>query len=177
MKTGGGWAALALAEGRPERADGQEGTGGGLAALALAAAVLALLAASGCSTVRSRVSRGKLPATIDQTPNRGSYVEAIGIGASDPGLATETQRKALARDAAIVKAQYELLAMVKGVQLEGGITVDRAMETDSSLAATVHDTIRGAEILKSEYTADNGCVVTLRLPKKRLESMMGVRFR
>lgn len=132
---------------------------------------------TGCSGVTSRVRNGQVQNVIDQSPNRMSYIEAIGIGASDPALTTETQRKALARDAAIVKAQYEMLAMVKGVELEGGVTVDRALETDSSLETRLKETIRGAEILKNEFTADNGCVVTLRLPKNRLEKLMGVSFR
>ena len=136
----------------------------------------ATAALAACSGVPSRVHDGKLESTIDQKAQRGGQLEAIGIGASDPALATDTQRKALARDAAIVKAQYELLSMVKGVTLEGGITVDRAIETDSSLETKILETIRGAEIVKSEFTADNGCVVTLRLPKRRLEEMMGVRF-
>lgn len=134
------------------------------------------LAASGCGGVQSRVVRGRLPQTIDQRMDRSSYVEAIGIGASDPSLPTDTQKKALARDAAIVKAQFELLSMVKGVMIEGGITVERALEKDSSLESRIKDVIRGAEILKSEFTSDNGCVVTIRLPKKRLESLMGVKF-
>jgi hypothetical protein len=134
----------------------------------------ALAAAAGlaaCAGVKSRVTDGKVQTTIDQAPDRGGNLEAIGIGASDPKLPTDTQRKALARDAAIVKAQYELLSMVKGVQLTGGVTVDRAMETDSALAARVDAMIRGAEVVKSEFTDDGGCVVTLRLPKKRLEAL------
>lgn len=139
----------------------------GLAALALFA---------GCARVPSRVHSGKVDGIINQTPDKGGFIEAIGIGASDPALPTVTQRRALARDAAIVKAQYELLSMVKGVALEGGVTVDRAIEKDSALSARVNDTIRGAEIRKAEFTEDNGCVVTLRLPRRRLEKMMGVRL-
>ena len=131
---------------------------------------------SGCAGVESRVRGGKVPQTLDQKPVRGGFIEAIGIGASDPALPTETQRKALARDAAIVKAQYELLSMVKGVTLEGGVSVSRALETDSVLAAKISAAIAGAEVRKSEFTADNGCVVTLRLPRRRLEELMGVRF-
>ena len=142
-------------------------------ALVLAAACLL---AAGCSGIKSRVHDGSVDSVIDQSPARRKYVEAIGIGASDPALATDTQRKALARDAAIVKAQYELLSMVKGVTLDGGVTVSRALEKDSRLEASLLEAIRGAEIVKSEFTADNGCVVTLRLPKSRLEDMMGVRF-
>ena len=142
----------------------------GLGALAAAAALAA------CAGVKSRVSDGKVQTTIDQTAERGGQLEAIGIGASDPALPTDTQRKALARDAAIVKAQYEMLSMVKGVTLQGGITVKRAIETDSNLETKILQTIQGAEIVKSEFTADNGCVVTIRLPKRRLEETMGVRF-
>lgn len=141
------------------------------------AVVLAAVAVlAGCGGVTRRVHGGTVDRVIDQKPVRSAYIEAIGIGASDPTLATDTQRKSLARDAAIVKAQYELLSMVKGVQLEGGITISRAIETDSTLESRLRETIRGAEIVKSEFTADNGCVVTLSLPKDRLERMMGVRF-
>ena len=131
---------------------------------------------AGCGGVPARLRQGRVPNTLDEKPDRRNYIEAIGIGASDPALPTETQRRSLARDAAIVKAQYEMLAMVKGVELEGGIRVDRALEKDSDLATRLKETIRGAEILKSEFTSDNGCVVTLRLPKKRLVKLMGVNF-
>lgn len=143
-------------------------------------AAIAILMASvmtGCGGVQSRVEKGQVQVVIDQNPNHRGYIEAIGIGASDPALASDTQRKSLARDAAIVKAQYEMLSMVKGVELEGGYTVSRAIEEDSSLESRIEATIMGAEILKSEFTTDNGCVVTMRLPKSRLEKMMGVAFK
>jgi hypothetical protein len=131
---------------------------------------------SGCMEVPSRVHKGSVDAVLDQRPSFGPYLIAVGLGGSDPKLESDTQRKALARDAAIVKAQYELLSMIKGVTLKGGVTVDRALESDSQLEASVMDVIRGAEVVKSEFTSDNGCVVTLRLPKARLETMMGVQF-
>ena len=140
----------------------------------LAAAVVVL---TGCSHVDQKVRAGQVVDVLDQNAAGRSFIETIGIGASDPKLPTATQRKALARDAAIVKAQYEMLAMVKGVELEGGVKVDRALETDSGLTSRLRETIAGAEIVKSEYTSDDGCVVTLRLPKKRLERLMGVAFR
>jgi len=130
-----------------------------------------------CGGPQSRVTKGHVDNVINQQPTQSGYLEAIGIGGADPALLTETQRKALSRDAAIVKAQYEMLSMVKGVMLEGGVTVQRALETDSSLEARVRDVIRGAEVLKTEYTGDNGCVVTIRLPKSRIEQMMGVKFK
>jgi len=149
-------------------------------ALTMRAAALAGLAAgvmTGCGSVQSRVQKGQVQNVIDQKQDHYGYIEAIGIGASDPTLASDTQRKSLARDAAIVKAQYEMLSMVKGVELEGGYTVERAIEEDSSLESRLQATIQGAEILKSEFTTDNGCVVTMRLPKSRLQKMMGVAFK
>jgi hypothetical protein len=131
---------------------------------------------TGCGGVTSRVKQGRVLTTLDQKPEHHGYIEAIGIGASDPALPTETQRKSLARDAAIVKAQYELLSMVKGVELEGGIRVDRAIEKDSTIETRLKETIRGAEVRKSEFTSDNGCVVTLRLSKQKLVKLMGVKF-
>ncbi|MDE2291460.1 MAG: hypothetical protein KGL53_05200 [Elusimicrobia bacterium] len=143
----------------------------GLAGAALAAALVA-----GCGG-KNYVKGGKVEDTLSQKPDEGSYIEAIGIGAADPSLPSETQRRALSRDAAIVKAQYEMLSMVKGVDLEGGVKVEQAMETDSTLEAKLKETIKGAEIMKTEYTKDDGAVVTLRLKKSRLEQMMGVKFK
>ena len=143
----------------------------------LTATFFCLVAMTACrGGVNSRVHKGTVDTVINQKPDRSGYIEAIGIGASDPSMTSDTQRKALARDAAIVKAQYELLSMIKGVTLEGGVTVNRAIEVDSKLEARVNDAIKGAEILKTEFTSDNGCVVTMRLPKERLEQMMGVKF-
>jgi hypothetical protein len=134
--------------------------------MALAVFTLAALL-TGCAGVESRVKQGRVMETINQKPEARAYWEAIGIGASDPALPTETQRKALARDAAIVKAQYEMLSMITGVHIEGGVAVDRALEVDSRLQAHLMQTIKGAVILKSEFTKDNGCVVTIRLPKEK----------
>lgn len=132
---------------------------------------------SGCrGGVKSRVHGGAVDAVLDQEPVEKRYVIAIGIGGSDPALLSDTQRKALSRDAAIVKAQYEMLSMVKGVTLKGGVKVERAIESNSVLEANMVEAIRGAEIVKSEFTSDNGCVVTLRIPRARLEKLMKVQF-
>ena len=138
-------------------------------------AVLLLFALTGgCSSAASRVHEGRVQETIEQQPERGRFVEVIGIGVADPRLQGQTRRMSLARSAAIVNAQYQLLSMVQGVHLSGGITVRRATETDSRLTARLRHVLQGAEIIRSEFTSDDGCVVTLRLPKDRLAAA-GVR--
>ena len=140
-------------------------------------ALILIAALAGCGGNRSYVKGGEIRKTIDQEAVKSKSIETIGIGAADSSLTNTTQRRATSRDAAVVQAQYEMLSIVKGIQLEGGITVQKALETDSKLETTVNQMIRGAEVVKSEWTNDDGCLVTLRLDKKRLESEMGVKFK
>jgi len=100
-----------------------------------------------------------------------NYIFARGIGAADQTLDNKTQKMATSRNAAIVNAQYNMLSIIKGVQLEGGITVEKAIETDSILATKIDATIKGAQVVRSEWTADDGCVVVLRLSKSALKDM------
>jgi len=135
-----------------------------------------ILLLAGCGGVPSRVHKGAVDSVIDQEPAKGGYITVIGIGASDPKLPSDTQRKSLARDAAIVKAQFEMLSMLKGVTLKGGVRVERAVEADSAIESSMLETIRGAEIVKSEFTSDSGCVVTVRIPRSRLGRMLSADF-
>lgn len=131
--------------------------------------VFCVMSVAGCSHSNSYVKKGEIQKTITQQAENSRYIEALGIGAADSTLTNGTQRKATSRDAAIVQAQYEMLSYVKGVQLEGGITVEKAMETDSKLESYLKEVIKDAEIIKTEWTNDDGCVVTLRLDKKKIE--------
>jgi hypothetical protein len=142
-----------------------------------AALLLVTLAAVSCSDKKTYVKKGEIDKTLDQQSVANRYLEAIGIGAADQNLTNSTQRRATSRNAAIVAAQYEMLSMIKGVELEGGIRVEKAMETDSLLQTKIDAAIKGAEIIKSEWTNDDGCLVTLRIDKKRLQDQMGVKFK
>src|SRR3982074_1320364 len=113
---------------------------------------------AGCGGNRSYVKGGENRKSLDQEAVKSKYIETIGIGAADSTLTNTTQRRATSRDAAIVQAQYEMLSYVKGVQLEGGITVEKAMETDSKVESYMKEVIKGAEIVKTEWTSDDGCV-------------------
>jgi hypothetical protein len=143
----------------------------------LIAATLGIFLAACGGSKGTYVKKGEIEKTIDQQAVQKKFIEAIGIGAADATLTNSTQRRATSRNAAIVAAQYEMLSMVKGIDLEGGIRVEKAMETDSVLQTKINAAIKGAEIIKNEWTNDDGCLVTLRLDKKRLEEMMGVKFK
>ncbi|MBU2567398.1 MAG: hypothetical protein KJ967_01315 [Elusimicrobia bacterium] len=117
------------------------------------------------------IQKGEISREIDQKMVEGDYVQSMGIGAADQSIDNKTQRMATSRNAAIVMAQYEMLSFIKGLKLEGGITVEKAIETDSVIATKIDAEIKGSEITKTSWTNDDGCIVNMRLPKKRLKAM------
>lgn len=139
-----------------------------------AGALLALVA--GCGSKSAALKNGELKQTIEPASQSGDWIEAMGIGAADPNLPSSTQRRATSRNAAVVDAQYQLVAKLKGVQVEGGITIEKAMETNSKITASVNAMIKGAETTKIEWTNDDGCVATVRLNKKIVEKELGLKL-
>ncbi len=137
-----------------------------------------VIALAGCGGGGSAaLKKGELRQTIEVESEAGQWIQAMGIGSADPNLPTATQRKATSRNAAIVDAQYQLVSKLKGVQIEGGITIEKAMETDSRITASVNDMVKGAEVSKIEWTNDDGCIVSVRIHKKIAERELGVKFK
>ncbi len=138
---------------------------------------LSLLLLNACSGVQTHTKSGELKKSMDAEAQGSDYIQTIGIGAADQKMDNKTQKMATSRTAAIVMAQYEMVGIIKGLQIEGGITVSQAMEQDSKISALVNESVKGAEVLKTEWTADDGCIVTLRLSKKRLAQMTKMNFK
>ena len=137
-----------------------------LALVVLSVCVFGCKSASDKGTVSSS---GELEREWVEEGITKNYIFARGIGAADQTLENKTQKMATSRNAAIVNGQYNMLSFVKGVNLEGGITVEKAIETDSVLATKIDAVIKGAQVVRSEWTNDDGCVIVLRLPKKALK--------
>ena len=137
----------------------------------LALAVLSLFAwGCGTSPEKGTVSKtGEIEREWVEEGVTKNFIFARGIGAADQTLENKTQRMATSRNASIVNGQYNMLSLIKGVNLEGGITVEKAIETDSVLATKIDAVIKGAQVVRSEWTADDGCVIVLRLSKKVLK--------
>ncbi|MFH1288811.1 MAG: hypothetical protein ABII25_08985 [bacterium] len=132
----------------------------------------------GCgSGIKTHVKGGELQQTMGGETQGSDFIQSIGIGAADQKIDNKTQKMSTSRNAAIVMAQYEMVGIIKGLQVEGGITVSKAMETNSDISVKVNESVKGAEILKTEWTVDDGCVVTLRLSKKRLAQMLKMNFK
>lgn len=144
----------------------------------LLAGIWLVVVLSGCGGgVASHTKGGEIKQTLAGETQSTDFIQTIGIGAADSKIENKTQRLATSRNAAIVMAQYEMVGIIKGLQLEGGVTVSQAMETDSKITALVNESVKGAEILRTEWTGDDGAIVTLRLSKKRLAQMLKMNFK
>lgn len=132
----------------------------------------AVLLAAGCASAPDKGSvsgAGEIEREWLEEGVTKNYIFARGMGAAEQTLENKTQRMATSRNSAIVNAQYNMLSFLKGVNLEGGITVEKAIETDSVLSTRINSVIKGAQVVRTEWTADDGCVIVLRLSKKSLK--------
>lgn len=127
------------------------------------------IAVAGCaSKASSRTKKGELVDTIDTVKAETSdYIEFDGIGAADQSLANITQKRSLSEAAGRKVAEEKLLAYLKGQQIDANTTVEQAITTDQKIQGLVSNSLRGAQIVKREWTNDDGCVVTIRLDKKK----------
>ena len=139
-------------------------------------AVVALGILAGCGGGSAALNNGEIKQTIEQTQDQGKYIEVMGIGAADPALKTATQRKASSRNAATVDGEFQMVKKLNGVTVEGGVTIEKAMETDSKIKTSVNAMVKGMETVKTEWTSDDGCVVTMRLSKMIIEKQLGIKL-
>jgi len=116
------------------------------------------------------------PSDLSGVKDSGDRLEAVGIGAPNPILPTTTQRKATSRDAALLKARYELSSAVRALVLQSGITLEAAIDLEPSLDDGIKRAVADANI-HTEFTPDDGCIVRLSLSKSKLAENLGVRFK
>jgi hypothetical protein len=139
-------------------------------------AVVALGLLAGCGTKSAALKDGEIKQTIEQKEDMGKYIEVMGIGAADPAMKTATQRKASSRNAAVVDAEFQMVKKLNGVTVSGGVTVEKAMQTDSTIKTNVDSMVKGMETVKTEWASDDGCIVTMRLSKSVIEKQLGIKL-
>lgn len=126
---------------------------------------------SACASIPRATVQGSLAEAWTQISSR-EFVRVRGIGVADAKVRGLTRRRGLSRDAALVAARYNLLALIKGVRLSGGITVSQLIERDSLIAEVANEVVSGGEEVLTEWTKDGGCVVTLELKRSTVEQLI-----
>ncbi len=126
---------------------------------------------SGCHGIDKAVVGGKLKDLWPQVSD-SSFLRVRGVGVPTEKAVGFTRRRGLSRNAALVSARYEMLAVIKGVKVGGGLTVGQLMQTDAKINEVANRIISGAAEVQSEWAADDGCVVTLELKRDLIESLI-----
>lgn len=95
---------------------------------------------------------------INWNKGANSDVTAVGISRPDP------RGMALAREAAIMAAQRNLIAVVQGMQINSTTTMRDLILTNDTVNRNISGTLRGAQIIEEELTNDGGYYVKMRVP-------------
>lgn len=133
--------------------------------------ILLSLLLSGCASVPRATSGGKVLDFWEKVSDK-AYIRVRGIGATRPEARGLTARRGASRDAALVAARYQLLSVIKGVKLEGGVTMAQLMERDSLIREIADEVVSGGEEVLVEWLHDDGAVVTLELRRSKVERLI-----
>jgi uncharacterized protein involved in tellurium resistance len=94
----------------------------------------------------------------------GGFVEADGYGIPPVNAYNPVQGRILAKRAAIVDAQRNLLETIAGVHVNAETTIQNAMVSSDIVKTGVAGIIRGAVIVSDKQMADGTYKITLRVP-------------
>lgn len=101
-----------------------------------------------------------------------SEVVAMGIGLP-PQNAVGAQGKVLARRAAVVDAQRNLVETINGVQVDAETTVENLMVTSDVVKTRVAGLIKGATIVSEQHNPDGSYSVIMRVPIYGVSGSLG----
>lgn len=133
--------------------------------------VLAMALGSGCAHDQRALTKGQVR-DVWSAQSDTEFVKVRGIGVAPQGTKGSTLKRGLARNAALVSARYELASLLKGVTLQGGLSVESLVEKDSRIREQMNQVISGAEEELTEFTADDGCVILVSISRAKIEKML-----
>lgn len=135
-------------------------------------ALLVVVLLSGCAGAPPRATRGGKVLDIWSGISTKEFIRVRGMGTVPGQTVGQVARRGASRNSALVGARYQLLALVQGVKLEGGITLSQLMEQDSLIKEIANEIVAGGEEVLVEWLPDDGCVVTLELQRARVERLI-----
>ena len=121
----------------------------------------------------AKTKKGEINRVIDTpTAETDRYIDFDGIGAADQSVQNKSQRMSLSETAARKVAEEKMLAYLKGQTIDANTTVEQAVTSNQNIKGIVQQTLRGAMVMKREWTNDDGCVLSLRLDKKNFKDQV-----
>ena len=89
---------------------------------------------------------------------------------------THAQKKLMAKRAAILDGQRQLLEMVEGVHIDSETTVKDFVTEKDEIYSRVRGVLKGAEVVETRYLEDGSCEVDMKLPVVRIRQALQVNF-
>ncbi|QDR83181.1 LPP20 family lipoprotein [Sporomusa termitida] len=123
--------------------------------------------AAGAATVNTNVNVSV--SAVDQVGANGSinwdegFVEATGTGVPSSIAKSPAQARLMARRAAIVDAQRNLLESIEGVKITAETTVKNFETTNDTVRTQVTGIVKGSKIVNEQQVFDGTYQVTLRV--------------
>ena len=103
--------------------------------------------------------------SAEAAPNwNTSVIQAMGIGVPPTWAISPAQATALARTAALADARRNLLAEIKGTQVDAETTVENHMVKSDLITTRITGIIKGARIVSEGPIEGGGYQVTLEMP-------------
>ncbi len=96
--------------------------------------------------------------------DKGADSEIIAVGIGLPPKGMGPRGNVLARRAAVVDAQRNLVEMIKGVQVDSETLMENLIVTNDVVRTQVSGLVKGARIVKEHLNADGSYQVVMRLP-------------
>lgn len=103
---------------------------------------------------------------------KGVNADVVALGVGLPPIGVQAGRaQALARRAAIVDAQRNLLETIKGVQIDSDTTVENLMVISDIVKTKVSGVLQGANIIAEQANPDGSYQVTMSVPMYGAKSL------
>jgi len=145
--------------------------------------VLALVLTFISGVVLANVTNVNISIGITGESGRGviwdqGVIEAGGMGVAPPRAVSAAQGKALARRAAVIDAQRNLLETTKGVQIDSSSRMEDNMITSDVVSSRVSGIVKGAKIVLEEdrMAIDGSYIVIMQLNMYGSDSLASVVF-
>ncbi len=120
-------------------------------------------------SLKTAVKDGKIAPSFNDTLLTSDYLWVRGLGAANPSHTSDSQRRIMSREAAIAHAYQRASEVLYGTQLESHVQVVDAISVGSSINSSSSGIIEQMELVSTEYLADGGCTVVMRLSRTRLK--------
>jgi hypothetical protein len=135
------------------------------------------LAFSGCAGMLSP-ARAKWPALPNGFfMNVGTYIQITGTGKAADSVRTETLRKSLGRDAALLDSWRRMRRYFESFLLPSGRTVGQKAAFDKEYDKIFESLIHGAQIVSTHYDQDQTTVIILRVDRQVVQEILGTDYK